>query len=253
MHRSNHFNFSRFWSYLKMELFRSRKGIWMVFGISFGTLFILGLILTPFIEQDMTIYDHNDGYTFHILIGGFVLSSLTFRDLGNSLKRYRYLTLPVSALEKFLCMWFLTTICWVIVYTIAYYCFTLIATPIGKLLFSPLKFTNFNPFSGIALSAIKYYLVIQGIFMVGATHFKGYILPKTVLTVIAAGLACGIIFVLFLSDLFIAEHDCAGYECEHLSTIGENKFWSIIKWIFWWALAPVCWIITYQGLKEKEA
>jgi hypothetical protein len=30
------------------------------------------------------------------------------------------------------------------------------------------------------------------------------------------------------------------------------QFWQIISWFGQWLLAPLCWVITYLGLKEQE-
>jgi len=30
------------------------------------------------------------------------------------------------------------------------------------------------------------------------------------------------------------------------------QLWQVIIWLFWWVLPPLCWVITYLGLKEQE-
>lgn len=124
MNLKNHFELSRFWLLLKMEMARSRKGILMALVITFGFLFFAGLLLTPVLEPGMAVFEHGSGYTFTLLIVGFIFSSLAYRDSGNTLRRSNYLTLPVSAFEKFLSMWLLTSVGWILVYTIIFTVYT---------------------------------------------------------------------------------------------------------------------------------
>jgi len=142
---NKYFNISRFWLLLRLELYRSRKAIIMTFAISFGLLFLLGLLMTPVFEPLLIEFRHTSGFAFHLLIGGFVLSSLTFKDLGNSLRRYHYLTLPVSTFEKFLSMWLLTSVGWILVYTLVFSLYTVFANYIGEMLFAHMTFISFNP------------------------------------------------------------------------------------------------------------
>ncbi|MGD2033603.1 MAG: hypothetical protein PVF73_01000 [Bacteroidales bacterium] len=249
MSLKNYFEISRFWLLLKMEIARSRKGLLVTLVITFGFLFFIGLLLTPFIDPSMIIYEHNTGFAFTLLTGGFILSSLAYRDSSNTLRRYKYLTLPVSTFEKFLSMWLLTSFGWILLYTITYTIYSFFANAIGQLLFHDLVFETFNPLGPGAVQFMKLYFVLQGIFLAGAAHFKGYVIPKTLLTLILFGAVCGGITYLLMQDLFHIE-----MTTESCSFIGLPSFqvWMIIQWLFWWLLAPLCWVITYLGLKEQE-
>ena len=218
--------------------------------ISFGLLFI-GLLLGSIFGYEKVIETHPGSYAFALISGGFILSSLTFNDLSNPLKRYNYLTLPASTLEKFISMWFLTCVCWVVVFTFAYFIYSLIANAIGHFLFRNITFLAFDPLGKIPLSAIKYYIILQGIFLIGAIHFKGYVFPKTIFALLLFGMVCGIIFYFTMSDLFQFDSE---YISEYSSMKGTTLYqvWLIIQWMFWWMLAPLCWVITYIGLKEQE-
>jgi hypothetical protein len=218
--------------------------------IAFGLLFV-GLLLESIFGYEKVIETHPGSFAFTLITGGFILSSLTFNDLSNPLKRYDYLTLPASTLEKFISMWFLTCVCWVVVFTFAYIVYSLIANAIGHLLFRNMTYLAFDPLGKIPLSAIKYYIVLQGIFLIGAVHFKGYVFPKTIFALLLFGLVCGIIFYFTMSDLFQFDGE---YISEYSSMKGTTLYqvWLVIQWLFWWMLAPLCWVITYLGLKEQE-
>lgn len=252
MNLTNYFDPARFWQLLKLELFKSRKGVFMTFAVTFGMLFFLDLLLGTVLEQTKVVHEHTESYAFPLLIGGFILSSLAFSDLGSPLKRYQFLALPVSALERFLSMWLLTSVGWIVLFTAAYTVYAWLANPIGQLLFSDVAFKKFAPFGSFTLSAIKYYFVLQGIFLVGAAHFRGYVLPKTLLVLIVCAAVCGTIVYFTMKDVFLAEHECDGYDCVLLQGIAVHSVWTIVKGMFWWVLAPLCWVVAYLGIKEQE-
>ena len=253
MKTKNFFDFSRFWLLLKLELFKSRKGVFMTFLITFGLLFFMGMLLGIVTEPDLKSFDHTESYTYALLLGGFILSSLAYSDLGSSLRRYTFLNLPVSTFERFLSMWILTSIVWIVAFTLTYTVYTWVANYIGQLLFSQVTFHAFDPLSEIAITTMKYYFVLQGIFLVGAAHFRGYVFPKTVSVLIVLALVCGTMVYFMLREPFLSEHECVGTECELVDVIGEQPVWAVIKWLFWWVLAPMSWLITYLGLREQEA
>jgi hypothetical protein len=247
----NYFDIERFWLLLKMELFRCRRVVLLTLVISFGLLFFEGLLLSCFIEKIKVFDDHDANYVLHLLIVGFILSSLAFNDLSDTLKRYRYLTLPVSTFEKFVCMWLLTSVGWIILFTISYTLYTLFANAIGAVLFKDTIFLPYNPFSNSSLNTMKVYFVLQGIFLVGAVYFKGYVFPKTLIVLILFFAMMGVLGTVIMGAEFM-NHDCGVGECPVLIEIVSHKVSIVLQWIFWWVLAPVCWINTYWGLKDQE-
>jgi hypothetical protein len=96
--------------------------------------------------------------------------------------------------------------------------------------------------------------VLQGIFLVGAVHFNAYVLPKTLFIIVIFAMIFGILAYFIMRGSFLAEHECTSAEdCEVLLAIGVNPAWRVITGLFWWVLAPLCWVIAYLGLKEKES
>ena len=156
-------------------------------------------------------------------MGGFILSSLAFRDLGNPLKRYQYLALPASTFEKFIGMWLLTSVGWILLYTLAYTVYTVVVNPIGHLLFSHVTFRALSRRGELPLTAMKYYFVLQGIFLSRAVYFRGYVLPKTLFTLIVFGAAIGIITYFVMADVFLADHECTSEECYLLIENGRTS------------------------------
>ncbi len=251
MHLKDYFDLSRFWLLLKMEFFRSRKGLLMTFVIIFGLLFFVGLLLDCAGEKKKIFDAHPTNYAFALMVGGFLLSSLAFNDLSNTLKRYHYLTLPASTFEKFIGMWLLTSVGWIAIFTITYTLYTVLANAIGSVLFSDMTFLAFDPLGNFSLNTMRAYFVLQGIFLLGAVYFKGYVFPKTLFALILFFTVAGILAYFIMGDEFI-NHDCGVGECAVLNEMISHNISVALQWIFWWVLAPVCWINTYLGLKEQE-
>ncbi len=252
MHLTNYFDIYRFLQLLKIEIFRSRKGIGIIFVAVFGMLFFIGLLLAILVETHKLQYDHHENYGPSLLLGGCILSSLAFQDLGSPLKRPQYLTLPVSTLEKFLCLWLLTSVGWIALFTLAYVLYTLLANVVGHVWFSHISFQSFHPLSHSSWTAMRVYFVVQGIFLVGAAHFNGYVFPKTVFVLVIVGLVWGLLAYFILKDVFLSDHRCDENGCELVDAVQVHSAWLITQWLFWWVLAPVCWLATYLGLKDKE-
>lgn len=252
MSLSNSFDRSRLWWLMKLELTRSKKGILMTLMVAFGIHFFIGMLLSLVLEPHIVVVEHSESFAFLMIIAGFILSSLAFGDLRSALKRVNYLMLPVSTFERFLCMWLLTSIGWILLITISFTLYTLIANPIGQLIFRQVTFMPFDPLGPVPLSAMKYYFVCQSIFLAGAAGFRGYALPKTLLVLIGVATVFGGIFWLIMSDVFLSEHECSGGECELIDVIAVQGIWQVAKGVFWWLLAPLFWVITYFRLKEQE-
>ncbi len=251
MNLTCYFNLSRFLQLMRMEWNRSRKGILITFVITFGLL-MTGFILESVFSYHKVINSHPPAYAFALLTAGFILSSLAFTDLGNPLKRQNYIMLPASAFEKFLSMWLLTCAGWIIAFSLIFFLYSAGANALGYMFFSDKTYPAFDPLGRIPLETIKYYIVLQGIFLVGAVHFRGFVLPKTILSLLLFGMVCGIIFYFAMSDLFQTDAESIA-EYTALKETALYRFWMAIQWMFWWLLAPLCWVITYVGLKEQEA
>lgn len=252
MELKNVFNVSRFALLLRLELFRSRKAIAMMLVITLGMLILFGLLLDIIVSNIRLVYDHHENYAASMMIGGFIMSSLAFSDLSSSLKRSNYLVLPASTFEKFLSMWLLTSAGWVVLYTLTFWVYTLLVNPMASLLFRSITFQPFEPFGEFSITVIQYYFVLQGIFLVAASHFRGYVFAKTVVVLVLFALVIGIVAYFIMRNSFLADHECTAGRCEILDAMSVHTGWLVVKSLFWWVLAPLCWILTYLGLKETE-
>ncbi len=244
-----YFEWTRFYSLLRLENRRNRKGILLTLAIILGFMYFIGLILSPVMDPAMSVFEHYSGYAFSLLIGGFVLSSLAFRDHGNPLKRYNYLMLPASSFEKFLSMWVLTSPGWILGYTLIYTLYTILANLTGRLLFDHLVFLPFNPLAVQALKFVNLYFILQGIFLAGASHFRGYPFPKTLLTLVLTGVGIGLSAWLITKGVYDEEFMSDPQIFSEMKIAGV---WAFLQFLFQWVLAPLSWIIAYYGIKEQE-
>ena len=146
-------------------------------------------------------------------------------------------------------MWFLTSIGWIFLYTVIFTFYSLLANALGQLLFNHLTFVPFEPFGQSTISIMAYYFVLQGIFLAGAAHFRGYPFPKTLLTLVTIGAIGGIIMYFIMKGYF--DFDLST-ESDPFAGMPSGLIWKVLQWLFWWLLAPLCWVLTYLGLKEQE-
>ena len=247
---SSNFQLSRLCSYFKLEVMRNKKGLMLALVLPFAISFFMGLLLVIIVEQTV-VYEHHENYAFILIIGGFIITSMAFTDLGKPFAKAQYLTLPVSTLEKFVGMWFMTSICWIVLLTLLYGVYGEIANMIGSYLFSSVQFESFNPFHRTVISSIAYYFVLQGIFLIGATHFEKYVFAKLAVVFVLLFLVLVFLLYLFLGDLInTCLENMNGPMNEEMNSY---KLFKVAKWLFWWILAPLSWVIAYYGLKDKEA
>jgi hypothetical protein len=60
-------------------------------------------------------------------------------------------------------------------------------------------------------------------------------------------------FYFILADFMSAESEECFSDVDFMKNLPIYHFWLIVKGMFWWVLAPVCWVITFLGLREQEA
>lgn len=202
-----------------------------------ATLFVFSLLLPELMAANQAVY-------FIILYGvGFIISSFAFNDLHETRKAYLWLMLPSSSLEKFISKWLLTSMIFalgsLIIYYILSFVILLFFALINKQSVSMPIFFDTNLWLGIGK-----YVILQAVILLGAINFKRFTLIKTALSVGCIFVLISLI-VLALAGLFypFSHHAFASF----LRATVEG--W---HFIFWIALAPFCWYLTYLKLTESE-
>lgn len=207
---------------------------------------------------------HDTLYFTLLFIGGFIVTSLIFKELHLRRQGVFYLTLPGSSLEKFLSKLLVTSLGYAFGSLFFYTAVSSAAEGINRVIFG-YGHMFFNPFQRDVLLAVAAYAVTQAVFLVGSVYFRRLAFIKTnlylvlfgiVLTVVVA-VAAWIIFRDYAVgprinlEPYMEELGRSGEMEAVLRPIGE-KFLQVARMLFWGATAPVCWIISYLRLRETE-
>jgi hypothetical protein len=247
---------------LKRDFLIGYRGILITMAASAGFIILVSVLANLGRGSQ---FQHMQLFMPLMFIGGFVFASLAFRELHQGEQSYFYLNLPASPLEKLISKLLVTSVGYALGALIFYSLVSLLSEGINHLVFGyghPL----FNPVSREVLLSVAVYLVTQSIFLLGSVYFRRLAFLKTVVawnvfaigTAILAGLITWLIFrgVYFeyltpeARGAFDSLADAGRFEAL-LEDTGQG-FWLALRILFWAVLAPVCWIITYFRLREKE-
>ncbi len=188
----------------------------------------------------------------YIPIGVFLTFAI-FREANNKQLNPFYFSLPISPLEKLLGTWLTTGILYTIVFSLFAMIIGQLAIATGSIL-STAEFHLLPMLSGSYWSVIKFYIIIQPLFLLGAIAFNKNRLGKTIfwilLFVIGFAVLNGILCFTVNNgavDMFSSEQfDSNAFDLaiKDFSSIG-SWFWGII-------LCPVMLLAAYFKLIEKE-
>lgn len=258
-----YFEGRRFYNLIKREVYSHLKFLLMSIGAISAVILIIYAISITAMESDGTPLivpwdGHVPMFIASLIILGILFTSNAYKDLLRTHKRYAYLTLPASNLEKFLSMWLLTTVGFTLVYIIYYYLLSSLLNSMGMLI-TGREFIFFDVTEMHVVKGIKVYLVVQSVFLLGAASFNSLPLLKTLLVLFLAGISYAILTSLsgaiIFADLFNGDQLKIGPESfsgNLRSFLDGDNIERIFRTLFYYVLAPVCWIITYLKIKERE-
>ncbi|MDN5214316.1 hypothetical protein QQ020_19715 [Fulvivirgaceae bacterium BMA12] len=258
----SYFDIKRFGYLLKKEVFSNLKLFIIALGAMSGILLIIFLV--DIIDWENDGYLNRSLWNNHMfffippyLIIGVLFTSLAYKDLLQVNKAYAYLTLPVSNFERALSMLLMTTVIYTIFFIVYYMVFSTLLNGLGMII-TAREFGWFDVTAEPVVMAIKLYLVIQSIFLLGAAAFKKFPFLFTLLTIFLAAVALIILTVtlanFMFSEFFHTDNriDVPDFISKDLQNFIEYDLPVILENVFWYVLAPVCWVITYLKLKERE-
>lgn len=201
-----------------------------------------------------------------LFVGGYIVSSLAFKELHQPDRSYFYCTLPGSLVEKFSSKLLVTSLGYALGTLIFYTIVGAASEGINRLIFGRGHYF-FNPLDMNILLMIAVYLVTQSVFLTGSIYFRKLAFLKTTLIVNCAVIAFGLIIALTFYLIF-REHihpggldprieaiwNKLGHTGQIETELGSfaNIFLTLIKILFWYVLAPVCWLISYFRFSETE-
>jgi hypothetical protein len=262
---NNHFSFNRFGLLVRKQWGEHAR----LYGL--GMIAISGLLSLVFFlwvigHGDDNHFDQSNFYLFGVIgffISGSIFASIQFSSLAQKDKALQWLSTPATHFEKLACSVFFSLIVFNLFYVL---CFLLIKT----LGFYILGLDASREITGIdwdrdnAKTVFRYaglgYIAIQSIYLLGSVYFSRYSFIKTTI----AGLIIFVAFLLFINNVLRPAFLHGGnlWSFASFRTWQEQegeKLYSLpgwiehtMKFIAYYAWAPVCWTVTLFRLKEKE-
>jgi len=206
---------------------------------------------------------HFNLYSNLLFLGGFIVTSLAFREARQNGNGIFYLTLPASSLEKFASKLLTTSVGYALGSVVFYTAVAAASEGINRLIFG---FGNafFNPFDTRVLEAIGYYLVAQSVFLLGSVWWRKTAFLKTWGSLMAVAFGVALVAWAALRIVF-AQHfhgwgidlsDIPGFsELSRQASLGYGPLVTIgrvLRIVFLAGTAPVCWFIGWLRLREIE-
>jgi hypothetical protein len=200
-----------------------------------------------------------------LFLGGFILTSMAFRELRQGGGGIFYFTLPGSLLEKLLAKLLLTSLGYALGCAIFLSAAAAVSQLINVVLFG---FGNglFNPLDPVVLRMGAVYLVTQSVFLLGSIWFRKLAFLKTVLWILIISVGALVVFAV-AARIFLAHPLWAGGSLQ--LNFGSGGFSGMFgrgpggpanivgvrtagQVAMFGLLAPVCWLAAYFRLGETE-
>jgi hypothetical protein len=171
------------------------------------------------------------------------LTSVAFKELHNPELAYQYLTLPCSNFERFLSKLLLTSVVYAIALLALYAGFVVLHHALSLVSLNN-HYELLDAFVGLSWQSIAKYIILDAVVLLGAAFFKRHVIIKTLLSVFCIttvfSIATGSLS-LHLYPFWVPA------VLQHADALSQLVFYS-----FWIALAPFCWLVTYQRIRECE-
>jgi len=207
---------------------------------------------------------HRGLYTGLLFLGGFIVTSMVFREVRLNAQGIHYLCLPGSTLEKFLSKLLLTAAGYGVGTLIFYTAVAALTEGINRLAFGH-GHPFFNPLARDNLRSLAAYLISQSVFLLGSIYFRKLHFVKTVLSLVVFALGLMVIGTslarVVFKELFIGPLLNLQPYMEELSRSGElqailgplaHRFQLALRILLASAVAPLCWVVSYLRLRETE-
>jgi hypothetical protein len=209
-----------------------------------------------------------------LFVGGYVVTSLTFREARQTGSSGFYLTLPASLFEKLASKLLATSVGYALGAVLFCTAVSAASEGINTLIFGR-SHAIFDPFEPAVWQAVGIYLITQSVVLLGSIWFRRLALVKTVLWSSLAGIAVVVVLIvagrliladhgswmptsktgfsrvvwgLNWNDAFVTNHFGPGSK----GYPGMLAFKTTLQVMFY-AMAPVSWLAAYYRLKEVEA
>jgi len=242
------FNYNRFTKLLKKDFTENIKFVLQAIFIALFILFVLLSLEILFssiqivnLRKSLLIY-----YYISLFVLGAGISGLAFPAFRKSEKAINYLTLPASALEKFLSFLLLTSVGFLIVYTLIFIIFDVGAIFIFNIRYPEYSQEYFSMHWRHIPETLPVYFILNAIFLFGAATFSRFQHFFTVFIFLLASLGS---FAIVTSVIMLYRYVTLN---ESNMNLGSLEMANTIKHIIIYCLIVFLWFISYLKLKEKE-
>ncbi|MEI7594750.1 MAG: hypothetical protein WCK02_03305 [Bacteroidota bacterium] len=212
-----------------------------------GYVGMLLLILTlAFLNKNYNQMMAITSSIFFMFIFGGIFTSFSFNNIHKSQHSFSFLTLPASSFEKFFVSWLLSSVIYIILFVLL--SMLAIAMTNGIAYFtigSKFDFPDMSYF----ISAAKYYMLINLIYLYGSAHFKK---AQFILTSVFLG---AFTVFLILASFFLFKYSITDIDVRETINFDVSVFIfnSILFKIVLGVILPCSLLVaTYFRLKEKE-
>jgi hypothetical protein len=206
---------------------------------------------------------HYNLYNSLLFLGGFIVTSLAFREVRQNGGGILYLTLPASSLEKYASKLIATSVGYALGSAVFTTAVAAASEGINRLIFG---FGNafFNPFDTGVLEILGYYLVAQSVFLLGSIWWRKIAFLKTILTLQAVAVGVAVLVYVVARIVFgwsgTGLHDDwtdipAWARLMHQTELGYGPLIEVarvLRVVFLAGTAPVCWLLGWLRLRDIE-
>jgi hypothetical protein len=261
----------RFGHLLLREVAGSYRGVLIAMAAVAGAFIVISLLMA--LGHVMTANGRVGGSPDFLLgffrnmlfLGGFILTSMAFRELRQNAGGIFYLTLPGSLFEKLLSKLLLTSVGYALGCALFFTATSAVSQLLTTLLFGSGN-GIFDPLDPLVLKMMALYLVTQSIFLLGSVWFRKLAFLKTILWIVLFSIAAGIVFSV-AARFILARPFAAGGQFG--MGFGGGRMWGMLgqrpqvlenlgglrlamQIVLYAVLAPVCWLAAYFKLGETE-
>jgi hypothetical protein len=244
---------------LKRDILSNINTTLIVFGAVTAVIYIISAIMAYNNAPSGQLYFSL--FTNLLFVGGFIVTSMIFKEMHKKETAQNYMLLPASNFEKFFSRLLISTIGYALITVIGITVISYLSEGVNSLIFKRHN-VIFNPFTEMVWKLMAHYLVAQSIFFLGAVFFRKYHFIKTINVIFLIQLSLSIIAGIFIRIIFFDYFD--GFF--NLNEINFQIQWDALKInpelikrlittgkiLYWLVPAPLFWTISYFRLKEAE-
>jgi len=263
MENNSNFSIQRIGWLIRSDVWEALKIIAIITLAVFGFGLFIAFVL-PDSSSANRNFPHDKLYGNTLFVGGFVLTSVIFRELYTKPRGQFYLTLPASHAEKLISKWLLTAILFPIAVTLLYWLYDGIVHSIFTLISEQGYPTNrfSDEWASSKFRQLPFiYIVLQSVLFLGAITFTKYNIFKTGFSLFACAVGLLIIALILFRFIMWDYFDGMQFPNSEMRALIPSKSFQenivkripiVAKFLFWFVLAPYLLLVSYFKLKERE-